>query len=111
MRKSDEPRLVLEKFQVTDTITAKKAILGQKLHLKSIPVLEGKVSAFDNRRMTVHVSLIRGGKIWQSFGGLTPMEFHFADQDNWSGKTFYRVEIRDSTHGKLLSNPIFVTKN
>ena len=111
VRKSNEPRLVLEKFQVTDTITAKKAIMGQGLNLKSIPVLEGRVSAFDNRRMTVHVSLIRGGKTWQSFGGLTPLEFHFADQDNWSGKTFYRVEIRDGTHGKLLSNPIFVTKN
>jgi hypothetical protein len=85
--------------------------MGQGLNVKSIPILEGRVSAFDNRRMTVHVSLIRGGRTWQSFGGLTPLEFHFADQDNWSGKTFYRVEIRDSTHGKLLSNPIFVTKN
>ena len=111
VRKSNEPRLVLDKFQVTDTVTAKKARMGQRLHLKSIPFLEGKVSALDKSRMTVHVSLIRGGKIWQSFGGLTPLEFHFADQDTWSGKTFYRVEIRDSTHGKLLSNPIFVTKN
>jgi hypothetical protein len=111
VRKSNESRLVLDKFEVMDTISAKKVVMGQELYIKSIPVLEGRVSAFDNQRMTVHVSLIRGGKTWQSFGGLTPLEFHFADHDNWSGKTFYRIEVRDSTHGKLISNPIFVTKN
>ena len=110
VRKSDEPRLVLEKFKVMDTASANTAIMGQTLKIKNIPILEGRVSAFDQRRMTVYVSLIRGGKIWQSFGGLTPLEFHFADQDDWSGKTFYRVEVRDSTHGKLLSNPIFVNR-
>ena len=111
VRKSNEPRLVLDKFEVSDTANTIQAIMGQALTIKGIPILEGRISAFDNGRMTVFVSLIRGGKIWQSFGGLTPLEFHFADQDAWKGKTFYRVEVRDSTHGKLLSNPIFVTKN
>ncbi|MGD2269327.1 MAG: PHP domain-containing protein [Desulfobacterales bacterium] len=110
VRKSKEPRMVLEKFQITDRLIPKKAVMGESLDLRSIPILEGRVSAINHQRMTVHVSLIRGGKIWQSFVGVTPLEFHFADQDNWSGKTFYRLEIRDSTHGKLLSNPIFVGK-
>jgi hypothetical protein len=111
VRKSNQPRLSLERFQITDPTTGKKVTMGAGLKVTSIPLVEGKVSASDNKRIWVKVSVVRDGKLWQTFEGQTPLEFHLADTDKWTGKTFYRVDIRSGTFGRLLSNPIFVTKS
>jgi hypothetical protein len=110
VRKTKQPRLSLERFQIMDSTSGKKAIMGAGLKMASIPLIEGRVSASDNKRISVKITLIRGGKLWQVFEGQTPLEFHFADHDDWKGKTYYRLDIRDETSGRLLSNPIFVTK-
>ena len=111
VRKSKQPRLSLERFQITDPTTGKKVTMGAGLKVTSIPLVEGRVSAADNKRIWVKVSVVRDGKLWQTFEGQTPLEFHLADTDKWTGKTFYRVDIHGGTSGRLLSNPIFVTKS
>ena len=44
VRKSKEPRLVLDKFTVIDTANASQAIMGQELVIKGLPILEGRIS-------------------------------------------------------------------
>jgi hypothetical protein len=46
----------------------------------------------------------------ESFKGETPLEFHFVDQDQRAGKMFYRLDVRGRGVGRLLSNPVFVSK-
>jgi hypothetical protein len=101
-------RLSLDRFQVRDNKTGNAAILGQELDLQGYPLVEGRLSASDGSRRMVNVLLIRGGEIMESFKGETPLEFHFVDQDQPAGKTFYRLDVRGAA-GRLLSNPIFVS--
>lgn len=102
-------RLSLDRFRVRDNKTGNAAILGQELDLQGDPLVEGRLSASDNGRYAVKVSLIRGGEVMEYFEGETPLEFYFVDQDYGDGKTFYRLDVRGAA-GRLLSNPIFVSK-
>ncbi len=102
-------RLSLDRFQVRDNQTGNAAILGQELDLQGYPLVEGRLSASDGSRRMVNVLLIKGGEIMESFKGETPLEFYFVDQDQRAGKTFYRLDVRGAG-GRLLSNPIFVSK-
>ena len=111
IRKGNNSRLSLDQFQVADKKTGNTAILGQDLVLHEAPVVvEGRLSAADNGRYLVKISLIRGGEALESFEGKTPLAFHFVDQDYHPGKTYYRLDARGQGVGRLLSNPIFVSK-
>jgi len=103
-------RLSLDQFQIKDDETGKRAILGEELHLKHTPVVEGRLSATDDGHYSVAVSIIRGGKPIWSFEGETPLNFQFVDPVQWSGKTFYRLDVSGRAAGHLLSNPIFVVR-
>ena len=103
-------RLSLDQFQIKDDETGKRAILGEELRLEHTPVVEGRLSATDGGHYSVAVSIIRGGKPIWSFEGETPLDFQFVDPVQWSGKTFYRLDVSGKAAGKLLSNPIFVVR-
>ena len=103
-------RLSLDQFQIKDDETGKRAILGEELRLEHTPVVEGRLSATDGGHYSVAVSIIRGGKPIWSFEGETPLNFQFVDPVQWSGKTFYRLDVSGKAAGKLLSNPIFVVR-
>jgi hypothetical protein len=103
-------RLSLDQFQVKDDESDKRAILGEELQIDRLPVIAGRLSATDGGHYSVAVSIIRGGKPVWSFEGQTPLDFNFTDDDQWSGKTFYRLDVSGKTAGKLLSNPIFVAR-
>jgi len=103
-------RLSLDRFQVIDNQTGSTAISGQELDLLGYPLVEGRLSASDGSRRMISVLLSRGGEIMESFKGETPLEFHFVDQDQRAGKTFYRLDVSGRGVGKLLSSPIFVSK-
>ena len=103
-------RLSLDQFQIKDDETGKRAILGEELRLEHTPVVEGRLSATDGGHYSVAVSIIRGGKPIWSFEGETPLDFQFVDPVQWSGKTFYRLDVSGKAAGKLLSNPIFVAR-
>ena len=85
--------------------------MGEEISVKGSPVIQGQLSAFDGSSQKVKVSIIRHGKTAWAFEGQTPLDFHLIDQDGWSGKTYYRLDVKSETGGHLLSNPIFVTRN
>jgi len=103
-------RLSLDQFQIKDDQTGKRAILGEELLTDRSPVVEGRLSATDGGHYSVAVSIIRGGKPIWSFEGETPLNFQFVDPVQWSGKTFYRLDVSGKAAGRLLSNPIFVVR-
>ena len=103
-------RLSLDQFQIKDDETGKRAILGEELRLEHTPVVEGRLSATDGGHYRVAVSIIRGGKPNWFFEGETPLKFQFVDPVQWSGKTFYRLNVSGRAAGHLLSNPIFVVR-
>jgi hypothetical protein len=103
-------RLSLDQFQIKDDETGQRATLGEELLLDRSPVVEGRLSATDGGHYHVAVSIIRGGKPIWSFQGETPLNFEFVDPDQWSGKTFYRLDASGKAAGQLLSNPIFAER-
>ena len=111
VRKSRDIRLALDQFKMKDKATGNTAIMGEELNLNGLPIVAGRLSASDNGRYIVTVSIVRGGDLVWSFEGETPLDFHFVDHDQWSGSSFYRLDVRDKTGGQLLSNPIFVVRN
>ena len=111
VRKSKDSTLKLDHFQVKCGVKGHKAIMGEDISVEGAPVLIGQLSAFDGSSQQVTVSIIRHGKIAWTFEGQTPLDFHLIDQDGWSGKTYFRLEAKSKIGGRLLSNPIFVTRN
>jgi hypothetical protein len=110
VRKAAGFRLSLDQFQIKDDESDKRAILGEELAIGRAPVITGRLSATDGGHYSVAVSIIRGGKPIWSFEGQTPLDFKFVDPDQWSGKTFYRLDASGKVAGQLLSNPIFAVR-
>ena len=110
VRKTAGFRLSLDQFEILDEGSGRNAIMGEELRSDSKPVVEGRLSATDGGRYSVAVSIIRGGEQAWSFEGQTPLNFKFVDHVQWSGKTFYRLEVSGKVAGQLLSNPIFVVR-
>ena len=111
VKKSKDSRLSLDHFNVMDKRSGNAAIMGEEINVKGTPVLEGRISALDNGRQNVKISIIRDGKPTWTFDGQTPLDFHLLDRDEWSGKKYYRLDVKSQTGGYLLSNPIFVVRN
>jgi len=105
------PRMSLDSFEIQDNGTGKTAIMGEELSLQGPPAVAGKISTGEGEGEEITVEIIRGGVSLWSFKGTTPLDFNFVDEQNWSGKTFYRLDARSAAGGHLLSNPIFVVKN
>jgi hypothetical protein len=110
VRKTAGFRLSLDQFQIKDDETGNGATLGEELRVGRSPVVEGRLSATDGGHYRVAVSIIRGGKPNWFFEGETPLKFRFVDPVQWSGKTFYRLDVSGKAAGRLLSNPIFVMR-
>ena len=110
VRKPAAVRLSLDQFQIEDKSTGKTAIMGGEMATIGTPVIAGRLSVSDGSRHAVTVAVIRGGKPAWSFEGQTPLDFHLLDKDQWNGKTFYRLDVKDKAGGHLLSNPIFVAR-
>ena len=110
VRKAAGFRLSLDSFEIADNATGQRGISGEELIMGGSPVIKGRLSATDGGHHNVTVAVIRGGQSVWSFEGQTPLDFRFVDPDQWSGKTFYRLDVSGKGAGKLLSNPIFVTR-
>jgi hypothetical protein len=111
VRKSDTSRFVLEQFHLKDKPSGSAAIMGEELAISATPVIEGRLSTFDEIRREVEVTIVRGGQIAWNFSGQTPLEFHLVDNDDWRGKTYYRLDVKGKGGERLLSNPIFAVRN
>ena len=111
VRKSKDSRLSLDQFKIKDNSSGNAAIMGEEINVKGPPIVEGRISALDQSRQAVKISIIRDGKHTWTFEGQTPLDFHLVDQEGWRGKTYYRLDVKSKTGGYLLSNPIFVVRN
>lgn len=111
VQKSKDSRLSLDHFKIIDNSSGKAAILGEEIDAAGAPMVAGRISALDRSRQDIAISIIRGGKQKWTFEGQTPLDFHLVDQDGWNGKTYYRLDVKSKTGGRLLSNPIFVVRN
>lgn len=110
MRKFGNHYLAVNKFRVRDRKSDAEAVMGQELNIKDIPVVSGRIDGGNDQRLGIELTLIRGGRVWQSLKGETPMEFFFEDRE-WKGKkTYYRLEVNGPKSGRVISNPIFVMK-
>jgi len=110
VRKTAGFRLSLDQFQIRDDETGNRATLGEELRVGRSAVVEGRLSATDGGHYDVAISIIRGGKPNWFFEGETPLKFQFVDHVQWSGKTFYRLDVSGKAAGRLLSNPIFAER-
>ncbi len=100
----------MDQFQVQDQKGGDAVIMGENLKVYGFPVIRVKLSANDRGSYPVKVLLIRKGECIRTFEGETPLDFKFVDQDDWKGKTFYRLDGHSRGAGRLVSNPIFVIK-
>ncbi len=110
VRKGSGPRLILDRFRVKDTSAVAVARMGEEMTVRGLPEIEGALSVDGGGRHLVEVSLIRAGKLWQQFEGMTPLAFEFVDREERSKKNYYRVTVQGRGIGRLVSNPIFVVK-
>jgi hypothetical protein len=110
VEKLEGPALRLDQYFVQDDTSEKTAQMATELQLEGRPVLTAKLSVLDGTHHGVFVAVIRGGKQIWSFEGQTPLDFEFVDNDQWAGKTYYRLDVRGKKIGKLLTNPIFVER-
>ena len=111
VRKAEGMRLTLDQFRIKDKITGQTATMGEELRSNGLPIVEGRISASDGGHYPVTVSIVRAGRQNWSFEGKTPLEFKLVDHDPSNRKTFYRLDVQGKSAVRLLSNPIFVTRN
>ena len=111
VRKENGSTLKLERFSIREKESGRSVLMGQDLLVNTDLVVEGGLSLDGSEEATVDVILIRNGRIWQNFSGQVPLTFRFVDTEQVSGKSFYRLDVRSRTAGRLVSNPIFVTRN
>jgi len=111
VRKENGSTLKLEQFSIREKESGRSVLMGQDLLVNTDLVVEGGLSLDGSEEATVDVILIRNGRIWQNFSGQVPLTFRFVDTEQVSGKSFYRLDVRSRTAGRLVSNPIFVTRN
>jgi len=100
----------LDGISVRDSLAGQAADMGTGVRLDNSPVVRMSVSASDKGKYPIVVTLNRSGKRIAEFRGDTPLTIEFRDPDNWTGKTFYRVEARSRELGRLLSNPVFAMR-
>ncbi len=103
-------QLQLDDFRIADEVSGQAVWMGDTLTAESRPVVSGKLSVSGGERHDVQLTIIRGGQRLRSIEGWTPLEFNLIDTDPWSGKTFYRLQAQGKHCGRLLSNPIFVSR-
>ena len=107
--KNGNVRLSLDRFQVGSKGYKVLANMGEKLNTPSEPEIHIRISASDKGTYPVKLTLIRRGRIYRSLEVKTPFETKLLDEDTWEGVSYYRLEV-EGNPGKVLSNPIFVSR-
>jgi len=109
LRKGGAVGLSLDRFQVGSKGYKVLANMGEKLKTPSEPEIHIRISASDKGTYPIKLNLIKRGRIFRHLETKTPFETKILDEDTWEGISYYRLEVEGSP-GKILSNPIFVSK-
>ena len=103
-------RLILDRFEVRSPQTGGAAASGEEIFVQGPAVVSVRISASDGRPYPVKLVIVRGGTVLPIIEGTTPLRIDFADDADWTGRSFYRLEAQGKGDSRLLSNPIFVKR-
>lgn len=106
---TEDNRLDLTRFSITDMATGQSSISGEELHTLKAPEIKVSLRSTKGDENVVKISVIRNGELVREESGTMPYEFTWRDTDVvLKGKAYYRIKASvESTH-YLVSNPIFV---
>ncbi|MBN1273904.1 MAG: hypothetical protein JXB26_16695 [Candidatus Aminicenantes bacterium] len=106
----DLPPLILEEFVVSGENFSRKGIMGAVVVCKTFPRIGIKVTEDSPKKGgTVHLNIIRSGRILKTASGDTPLEIDFQDDILRPGELiYYRLDIQDGRKRRIISNPVFV---
>jgi len=104
VRQQGEVRAVLDDFAILDGDGKTLGQMGDRIQIKTAPVISIRISHNDGKRRPISGRLIRSGKVIGSFEEKTPLSLKIQDpdvpRDRWIP---YRLMA-----GGILSNPVFV---
>jgi hypothetical protein len=104
-------RLVLDDFAVYGMDDQPRGMLGESLSVTGVPHIHVAMSVKEPKPAEVTVRIIRGGTLIHTFTAALPVNRSIVDPGCPRGeKTFYRLMAEGRSVGKLVTNPIFVTR-
>lgn len=87
---------------------AGNAHMGETLTTADFPVIKFRVSYKGDEKVPMTIHLVRGGSVFRTVHGETPLECELLDEEVPSGQTTYYRLVDTQKH--LTSNPIFVRR-
>ena len=108
LHRTEEYGLVLEDFSIFEEKTQERVFSGDELKTTEKGPFEIRivVNTTDGHSRPIRVRLIRSGKVFKTFDGITPLRELFRD-DSFPDRVYYRLDIGGGSH-RILTNPIFV---
>lgn len=100
-------RLSLDAFELVDSATGNRAVMGEQLKSASPPGIRLKISMTSGgSNARANIRLIRNGQVVKQ--GLLSLPYEGVWQDAAiSQRGFYRLMVEVDAHNQLVSNPIF----
>jgi len=108
MKGKNSASFLLDKFFIKDDISKEQGIVGDTVKLAGKPTLYIKGKFLDMPRK-IELKIIKNGKIIKVYDVNTPFEITYDGDKSFSGKSYYRLEIRSSGLN-FVTNPIFVVR-
>ncbi len=104
----DPLRLSLDTFELVDTATHQRAIMGETLKTKNLPDIGIRLSTAGATPSRAHVRLIRNGQVAKQAVLNLPYEGVWQDPGlDPSQPAYYRLMVEIDDQHQLVSNPIF----
>ena len=102
-----QSRLSLDAFELIDSATGNRAVMGEQLKSAGSPDIRLKLSMMGGESNTrAHVRLVRNGQVVKQ--GLLSLPYEGVWQDAaLSQRGYYRLMVEVDAHNQLISNPIF----
>jgi hypothetical protein len=100
-------RLSLDAFELIDTASENRAVMGEQLKTATPPDIRIKLSTMgDGSNARAHIRLIRNGQVVKR--GLLSLPYESVWQDVLPPQRgYYRLLVEIDAHNQLVSNPIF----
>lgn len=104
-------RLRLDEFSVVSKDRGLMALSGETVPSDHPPEIRFRISTQDDSPADLTVRLIRNGEVVQTFRGNPPLQAQYTDRGPPPpGKVYYRLDAEAPPTGRLITNPIFVSR-
>lgn len=106
--KQDPLRLSLDTFELVDSATGQRAVMGETLKTKNSPDIGVRLSTAGAKPSRAHLRLIRNGQVVKQAVLNLPYEGVWQDPAlDLSRPAYYRLMVEIDDQHQLVSNPIF----